>query len=131
MTRFLGDKAPIPALDELNHPWFTRGVITIQCCSDCDSVQHPPDEVCESCQGTNLGWRECSGDGRIESVAVVQALRSGILPPTINLESPDDEFDIDLVPNEAKNQQVDYAINNSFGFGGHNVSLIFKRHQGD
>ncbi len=66
--------------------------------------------------------------GGIESVAVVQALRTGILPPTINLNDPDEEFDIDLVPNEARDHQVEYAINNSFGFGGHNVSLIFKRH---
>ena len=69
--------------------------------------------------------------GGIESVAVVQALRTGNLPPTINLEAPDEEFDLDFVANEAQDRPVDYAINNSFGFGGHNVSLILKRHQGD
>ncbi|MBC02708.1 MAG: beta-ketoacyl-[acyl-carrier-protein] synthase II [Phycisphaerae bacterium] len=69
--------------------------------------------------------------GGIESVAVVQALLSGNLPPTINLDAPDEEFDLDFVANEPQARQVDYAINNSFGFGGHNVSLIFKRHQGD
>ncbi|MBQ72047.1 MAG: beta-ketoacyl-[acyl-carrier-protein] synthase II [Planctomycetaceae bacterium] len=69
--------------------------------------------------------------GGIESVAVIQALRTGNLPPTINLEAPDEGFDLDFVANEAQDRQVDYAINNSFGFGGHNVSLILKRYQGD
>lgn len=65
--------------------------------------------------------------GGIESVATVMALRDGILPPTINLEHADEGFDLDFVANTAKERQVEYAINNTFGFGGHNVSLIFKR----
>ena len=69
--------------------------------------------------------------GGIESIAAVQALRTGILPPTINLDSPDDEFQLDFVAHEAKERPIDYAINNSFGFGGHNVSLVFGRYQGD
>ena len=69
--------------------------------------------------------------GGIETIAVVKALQTGVLPPTINLQSPDDEFDLDFVPNEAVSRQVDYAINNSFGFGGHNVSLIFGRWTGN
>jgi 3-oxoacyl-[acyl-carrier-protein] synthase II len=69
--------------------------------------------------------------GGIETIAVVKALQTGILPPTINLQSPDDEFDLDFVPNEAVSRQVDYAINNSFGFGGHNVSLVFGRWHGE
>ena len=69
--------------------------------------------------------------GGLESVAVVKALATGILPPTINLESPDEGFDLDFVANEAQERPIDYAINNSFGFGGHNVSLVFKRYTGD
>ena len=69
--------------------------------------------------------------GGIESIAVVRALQTGILPPTINLDAPDDDFQLDFVANEAKERSLDYAINNSFGFGGHNVSLIFGRYQGD
>ncbi len=65
--------------------------------------------------------------GGIESVAVVKALHEGVLPPTINLENPDEGMDLDFVPNEARDQQVDVAINNTFGFGGANVSLVFKR----
>lgn len=69
--------------------------------------------------------------GGIESVAVIRALQEGILPPTINLENPDDGFDLDFVANEAREMPIQYAINNSFGFGGHNVSLVFSRYNGD
>ncbi|MHC4793413.1 MAG: beta-ketoacyl-ACP synthase II [Planctomycetia bacterium] len=69
--------------------------------------------------------------GGIESVAVIRALQDGVLPPTINLESPDDGFDLDFVANEAREKPIQYAVNNSFGFGGHNVSLVFSRYNGD
>lgn len=65
--------------------------------------------------------------GGIESVATVMALRDGVLPPTINLDHPDEGFDLDFVPNTARERRIDFAINNTFGFGGHNVSLIFRR----
>lgn len=65
--------------------------------------------------------------GGIESVACIYALHQGVLPPTINLENPDDGMDLDFVPHEARETQVEYAINNTFGFGGHNVSLVLKR----
>ena len=68
--------------------------------------------------------------GGIETVATVMAVKSGILPPTINLHSPDDGFDLDFVPNHAKERSIRYAINNSFGFGGHNTSLVFARFEG-
>ena len=68
--------------------------------------------------------------GGIESVATVLALKEGVLPPTINLDNPDEGFDLDFVANEAQDRQATYAINNSFGFGGHNVSLIFAKYQG-
>ena len=65
--------------------------------------------------------------GGIESIATVKALQDGVLPPTINLDNPDDDFDLNFVPNQAQERSIDYAINNSFGFGGHNVSLVFSR----
>ena len=65
--------------------------------------------------------------GGIESVASVLALHNGVLPPTTNLDNPDDGMDLDFVPHEAREKQVDLVINNTFGFGGHNVSLVFKR----
>jgi len=64
--------------------------------------------------------------GGVEAVASVLALREGILPPTINLDNPDPDCDLDYCPNEAVKQDVEYALSNSFGFGGHNVTLCFK-----
>ncbi|MEM7228315.1 MAG: beta-ketoacyl-ACP synthase II [Planctomycetota bacterium] len=65
--------------------------------------------------------------GGIESVISALAVKEDIVPATINLDNPDDGFDIDLVPNEAKQRPVRYALNNSFGFGGHNVTVIFGK----
>ena len=62
-----------------------------------------------------------------EAVFCVQAIRDSIVPPTINLEEPDPECDLDYVPNVARELHLDCVMTNSFGFGGHNVSLIFKR----
>jgi len=64
--------------------------------------------------------------GGVESVISVLALKEGVLPPTINLENPDPECDLDYCANEAVQRPVEYALSNSFGFGGHNVSLCFK-----
>ncbi|MHC4408063.1 MAG: beta-ketoacyl-[acyl-carrier-protein] synthase family protein [Planctomycetota bacterium] len=64
--------------------------------------------------------------GAIESIACVHALREQILPPTINYENPDPECNLDYVPNEAREAEVVYAMNNSFGFGGQNIVTIFK-----
>lgn len=68
--------------------------------------------------------------GGVESVATVMALKDGILPPTINLDHPDEGFDLDFVPKVAKTKAIDVAVNNTFGFGGHNVSLVFRRWTG-
>jgi 3-oxoacyl-[acyl-carrier-protein] synthase II len=65
--------------------------------------------------------------GGIEAVISVKALETGILPPTINYENPDPECDLDYVPNTARESQAEYALSNSFGFGGTNACLIFKR----
>ncbi len=65
--------------------------------------------------------------GAVESVACIMALKNGVLPPTINYENPDPECDLDCVPNQARQIGVNYVLNNSFGFGGHNVALVFGR----
>lgn len=65
--------------------------------------------------------------GAVEAIATVQAVHTGVLPPTINLHNPDPELDLDYVPNEAREASVDNAISNSFGFGGHNAALVFSR----
>lgn len=65
--------------------------------------------------------------GAIESIVCLLALRDGMLPPTINVEKQDEECDLDVVPNVARKVGITHAMNNSFGFGGHNVSLIMKK----
>lgn len=65
--------------------------------------------------------------GAIEAMVCLLAMRDNILPPTINYETPDPECDLDYVPNTARPANVDYAVTNSFGFGGHNVTLVLKR----
>ncbi len=69
--------------------------------------------------------------GAVEAIATVKALETGTLPPTMNLENPDPECDLDFVPNAPRQQQVDVAFSNSFGFGGHNASLVFRRWSGE
>jgi 3-oxoacyl-[acyl-carrier-protein] synthase II len=69
--------------------------------------------------------------GAIEAIAVTLALQTGVLPPTMNLQNPDPECDLDFVPNAPREQQVDIALSNSFGFGGHNATLVFKRWSGE
>ncbi len=67
--------------------------------------------------------------GAIEAIFCLLSMRDSIIPPTINLDEPDNEFNLDLTPNKSKSKEVKYAMSNSFGFGGTNVSLIFKKIQ--
>ncbi|MFO0827268.1 MAG: beta-ketoacyl-ACP synthase II [Phycisphaerales bacterium] len=108
----LGDAAEVAAIKRLfgEHASAKHGILSVS--------------STKSMTGHCLG-----AAGGIESVATVMALNEGILPPTINLDHPDEGFDLDFVPHKAKERQVEYAINNTFGFGGHNVSLIFKRYR--
>ncbi len=68
--------------------------------------------------------------GGIEAIASVLALHHGILPPTINYETPDPDCDLDYVPNQARKQDVDVALSNAFGFGGTNATLAFRKYRG-
>jgi 3-oxoacyl-[acyl-carrier-protein] synthase II len=65
--------------------------------------------------------------GAVEAIATVLALEQGVLPPTINYRSPDPECDLDYVPNQARRSEIEVAVSNSFGFGGVNASLAFRR----
>src|SRR5690606_20058477 len=65
--------------------------------------------------------------GGVEAIFSVLAIKEGIVPPTINYETPDPECDLDYVPNEARKMEVRAALSNSLGFGGHNATLIFKK----
>lgn len=67
--------------------------------------------------------------GGVEAIFTVLSLKEGVLPPTINLETPDPECDLDYVANEVRNANITYAMSNSLGFGGHNASLLFKKYE--
>jgi 3-oxoacyl-[acyl-carrier-protein] synthase II len=68
--------------------------------------------------------------GGVEAVATIQAMQHDLVPPTINLDEPDPECDLDYAPNTAQDRKVACAMSNSFGFGGHNASIVFRRFQG-
>lgn len=69
------------------------------------------------------------GSGGIEAVATCMAVANDQVPPTINIQVPDPECDLDYVPNQSRAQAVDVAMSNSFGFGGHNVTLVFRKYR--
>ncbi|MEK7828377.1 MAG: beta-ketoacyl-[acyl-carrier-protein] synthase II, partial [Deltaproteobacteria bacterium] len=68
--------------------------------------------------------------GGIEAVFTALAIYHGIMPPTINYETPDPECDLDYVPNNAREKKIKTAMSNSFGFGGTNATLVFKKFEG-
>lgn len=90
-----------------------------------DRAKHVPVSSTKSMTGHLLG-----GAGGLEAGISVLALRDQILPPTINYETPDPACDLDYVPNQARKASVEYVLSNSFGFGGTNAALIFKRWSG-
>jgi 3-oxoacyl-[acyl-carrier-protein] synthase II len=65
--------------------------------------------------------------GGVEAAISALAIRDQVIPPTINYETPDPECDLDYVPNQKRSAKIDYALSNSFGFGGTNGALLFKR----
>jgi 3-oxoacyl-[acyl-carrier-protein] synthase II len=88
-----------------------------------DRAKKIPISASKSMLGHMLG-----AAGGIEAVIAVLAIRHGMIPPTINLTNPDPECDLDYVPNVARQAEVNTAISNSFGFGGHNSVLVFKKY---
>ncbi len=68
--------------------------------------------------------------GAVESIACTLAINNGLIPPTINLDDPEDECDLDFTPHTARERKISIALNNSFGFGGHNASLVLRSFQG-
>jgi 3-oxoacyl-[acyl-carrier-protein] synthase II len=68
--------------------------------------------------------------GGIEAVILSKAIVDSKIPPTINLDNPDPACDLDYIPNQAVDLEVEYAMSNSFGFGGHNACIVFARYSG-
>ncbi len=83
---------------------------------------HPVLTATKSMSGHLLG-----AAGALESIATILAIRDGVVPPTINLDDPDDGLTLDVAAHKARHLDVPAALNNSFGFGGHNVALLFTR----
>jgi 3-oxoacyl-[acyl-carrier-protein] synthase II len=83
---------------------------------------HPVLTATKSMSGHLLG-----AAGALESIATILAIRDSVVPPTINLDDPDDELTLDVAAHKARPLDIPAALNNSFGFGGHNVALIFTR----
>jgi 3-oxoacyl-[acyl-carrier-protein] synthase II len=65
--------------------------------------------------------------GGIEAIATALAIQHGILPPTVNYETPDPDCDLDYVPNQPRKQEIEVALTNAFGFGGTNATLALKK----
>jgi len=86
-------------------------------------VEHAAVYAPKSALGHSIG-----AVGALESILTVLSLRDGVIPPTLNYETPDPEIDLDVVAGEARHGDYTFAINNSFGFGGHNVALAFGRY---
>lgn len=87
-----------------------------------DNCMNIPVSSTKSMTGHLLG-----AAGGIEAIISIMALREGFLPPTINLKEPDPECELDYIPNVGRNKDIDYAISNALGFGGHNGALVFKK----
>jgi 3-oxoacyl-[acyl-carrier-protein] synthase II len=83
---------------------------------------HPVVTSTKSMTGHLLG-----AAGAVESIATILAVYHGIIPPTINLDDPDEKVDLDVVAHKARHMEIPAALNNSFGFGGHNAALVFAR----
>jgi 3-oxoacyl-[acyl-carrier-protein] synthase II len=87
-----------------------------------DKAYRTPVSSTKGATGHTLG-----AAGAVEAVFTILALQRGVLPPTINQSTPDPECDLDYIPNEAREQQVEIGVSNSFGFGGHNTAVVFRR----
>jgi 3-oxoacyl-[acyl-carrier-protein] synthase II len=68
--------------------------------------------------------------GAVESIATVLAMKNSMVPPTINLDEPDPECDLNYTPKKPIEREINYAISNTFGFGGHNSTICFKKYEG-
>jgi 3-oxoacyl-[acyl-carrier-protein] synthase II len=87
-----------------------------------DKAKRTPVSSTKGATGHTLG-----AAGAVEAVFTILALQRGILPPTINQTTPDPDCDLDYIPNEPREQQVEIGVSNSFGFGGHNTAVVFRR----
>lgn len=123
MKRVLGEGWALPAPDELNLPFFTTGALMLQQCTRCANIQHPPEDVCISCQCLELQPFRSAGKGRIESVAIVRhavhPLLKDQIPYAIVLVSVDDAPGLVITGNVAGTDPDAIRI-------GDQVSVVFE-----
>ena len=84
---------------------------------------HPVVTATKSMHGHLLG-----ASGAVEAIATILAVRHDVVPPTINLDDPDDALELDVAAHKARELEIPAALNDSFGFGGHNAVLVFTKH---
>ncbi len=103
MTRYMPDGWVLPAVDELNEEYFGAARLVVQHCASCAAHQHPPEEICHRCRGSELGWREVAGRGTVYSFIVVHHAPSPALadrvPYAVVLVSLDEHPDVRIVGN--------------------------------
>jgi 3-oxoacyl-[acyl-carrier-protein] synthase II len=87
-----------------------------------DNARKTPVSSTKGATGRCLG-----AAGAVEAIFCTLAIHEGVLPPTINYDTPDPECDLDYIPNEAREVDIRIAVSNSFGFGGHNACLVLRR----
>lgn len=88
-----------------------------------EHAYHIPVSSSKSMIGHTIG-----AAGAIEGIITIMSIKNSILTPTINLDLPDPDLDLDYVPNRAREKEVNVALSNSFGFGGHNATLVFRKY---
>lgn len=124
MARILGDDWLLPDLDDTNREWFTRGRVCIQSCRACSEVQHPPELVCHACGSEDFAFRDSSGQGRIESFAVVRhpvhPLLAEQCPYTVLVVSLDDIPGVNVIGNLHGDPEVGLEV-------GQAVRAVFER----
>ena len=103
MSRALGDQWPLPQIDDGNRGWFTSGELSVQKCLACGAFQHPPEDVCSSCQSFDLGVHLSTGLGRIESLVIVRhpphTALVDVVPYAVVVVSLDDAPGVNVVGN--------------------------------
>lgn len=123
MSRVLGDEWALPALDDSNRAFFTAGVLTLQQCRSCSHIQHPPEDVCEACQGFEFAGFESAGRGRVESAVIahyaVHPLLADRVPYAIVLVSLHDAPGLLIVGNVVGNAPDGIRIGNE-------VEVVFE-----
>jgi uncharacterized OB-fold protein len=113
----------LPALEPLNREWFTAGVLRVQRCNGCGADQHPPEDVCGSCQSQDLGFRDCGAGGHVESAVVVHhAVHPGLkdrVPYAVAVVSLDDAPGCHAIGNVVDAEPGDVTI-------GQAVTAVFE-----